>query len=110
MKQVRKGDIIQWCGHQCIITDTCIDADNGREIATIEPTGNYGFSIDIYLDKYGMELSKMIRIEVGFITDEAKEMMDESTFAGIIAYLRLKYHRMCYWEHDDSRHGYSLFI
>lgn len=58
MKQIKKGDTFEWKGHMVIITDTCIDADNGREVATIEPIENYGFPIDIYLDKYGLELVK----------------------------------------------------
>ena len=58
MKQVKKGDTFEWKGHMVIVTDTTTDIDNGREVATIEPIENYGFPIDIYLDKYGLELVK----------------------------------------------------
>ena len=58
VKQIKVGDTFVWRDHRVIVTDTCIDEDNGREVATIEPTEKYGFPIDIYLDKYGLELVK----------------------------------------------------
>ena len=49
-------------------------------------------------------------IEVAFITDEAKEMMDNHTFGRILCDLSLKCKKSCSWEHDNRRHGYSLFV
>lgn len=57
-KQIKVGDIFAWFNHYVVVTDTCIDAENGREVATIKPLGPYGLSIDIYLDDYGLELAK----------------------------------------------------
>lgn len=61
-KPIRVGDTFAWFNHYVIVTDTRIDAENGREVATIKPLGRvgwpYGFPIDIYLDDYGLELAK----------------------------------------------------
>lgn len=39
-----------WKGHKVRIIDTWVDGDNNKKGVTIEPVGNYGFPIDVYLD------------------------------------------------------------
>lgn len=39
-----------WRGHKVRIIDTWVDVDNNKKGVTIEPVGNYGFPIDVYLD------------------------------------------------------------
>lgn len=39
-----------WRGHKVRIIDTWVDVDNNKPGVTIEPVGNYGFPIDVYLD------------------------------------------------------------
>lgn len=39
-----------WKGHKVRIIDTWVDVDNNKKGVTIEPVGNYGFPIDVYLD------------------------------------------------------------
>lgn len=58
MKAIKKGDVINWKGFEVVVIETGIDYGNDKEWATIEPAGNYGFPIDIYLDKYDMEVAK----------------------------------------------------
>lgn len=41
-----------WRGHKVRIIDTWVDPDNNRKGVTIEPIGNYGFPIDVYLDEF----------------------------------------------------------
>lgn len=38
-----------WRGHKVRIIDTWVD-DNNKKGVTIEPVGDYGFPIDVYLD------------------------------------------------------------
>ena len=44
------GEIVQHKGHECEVTIVWAD-DQGRHGITIQPTGNYGFPIDIYDDQ-----------------------------------------------------------
>ena len=37
-------------GHEVKVIDTWVDVDNNKEGVTIEPVGDYGFPIDVYLD------------------------------------------------------------
>lgn len=37
-------------GHEVKIVNTWVDDDNRKKGVTIEPVGNYGFPIDVYLD------------------------------------------------------------
>lgn len=39
-----------WKGHEVKIVNTWVDDDNRKKGVTIEPVGNYGFPIDVYLD------------------------------------------------------------
>ena len=39
-----------WKGHKVKIVNTWVDDDNRKKGVTIEPFGNYGFPIDVYLD------------------------------------------------------------
>lgn len=39
-----------WRGHKVRIIDTWVDVDNNKQGVTIEPVGDYGFPIDVYLD------------------------------------------------------------
>ena len=39
-----------WKGHKVKIVNTWVDVDNNKKGVTIEPVGNYGFPIDVYLD------------------------------------------------------------
>lgn len=39
-----------WKGHEVKIVNTWVDDDNCKKGVTIEPVGNYGFPIDVYLD------------------------------------------------------------
>lgn len=41
---------IIWKGHKVKIVNTWVDVDNNKKGVTIEPVGNYGFPIDVYLD------------------------------------------------------------
>lgn len=40
------GEIVNHGGHECRVTD--VWDDDGRNGITIEPTGGYGFPVDIY--------------------------------------------------------------
>lgn len=44
-------------GHKVKIIDKWVD-DNNRKGVTIEPIGNYGFPIDVYLDDFKKEIRK----------------------------------------------------
>ena len=37
-------------GHEVKVIDTWVDQDNNKKGVTIEPVGDYGFQIDVYLD------------------------------------------------------------
>ena len=37
-------------GHEVKVIDTWVDPDNNKKGVTIEPVGDYGFQIDVYLD------------------------------------------------------------
>lgn len=55
------GDIIKYIGHagmvhECRIVETW--EDEGRRGVTIEPTGNYGFPIDLYEDQLEKRLAE----------------------------------------------------
>ena len=41
-----------WRGHKVRIIDTWVDVDNNKKGVTIEPVGDYGFPIDVYLDDF----------------------------------------------------------
>ncbi len=45
-------------GHVVKVIDTWIDADNGKKGITIEPVGDYGFPIDVYLDDFKKRINK----------------------------------------------------
>ena len=75
MKEIKKGNVFIWKGFKVIVTDTGIDSENGREWATIKPTGNYGYPIDIYLDAYDMKLGS----EKTYTYDEVTDIIDVVT-------------------------------
>lgn len=39
-------------GHEVKVIDTWVDDDNRKKGVTIEPVGDYGFPIDVYLDDF----------------------------------------------------------
>ena len=43
------GEIVIHHGHECVVTD--VWDNEGKPGITIEPTGDYGFPIDIYDDQ-----------------------------------------------------------
>lgn len=46
-----------WRGHKVRIIDTWVDVDNNKKGVTIEPVGDYGFPIDVYLDDFKKKLN-----------------------------------------------------
>lgn len=40
------GEIVNHGGHECVILE--VWSDEGKNGITIEPTGDYGFPVDIY--------------------------------------------------------------
>lgn len=47
-----------WRGHEVKVIDTWVDVDNNKKGVTIEPVGDYGFPIDVYLDDFKKNLTK----------------------------------------------------
>lgn len=43
--------------HKVRIIDTWVDVDNNKKGVTIEPVGDYGFPIDVYLDDFKKNLN-----------------------------------------------------
>lgn len=45
----RVGSVINYKGHECVITHRW--KDEGKEGATIRPTGDYGFEVDLTIEQ-----------------------------------------------------------
>lgn len=45
-RQYHAGDILDYHGHECLVLGEW--EDEGKPGITIEPTGNYGFPVDVY--------------------------------------------------------------
>lgn len=45
-------------GHEVKVIDTWVDPDNNKKGVTIEPVGDYGFPIDVYLNDLKKGLNK----------------------------------------------------
>ncbi len=55
---MKKEEQFVYRGHEVKVIDTWVDVDNNKKGVTIEPVGDYGFPIDVYLDDFKKNLTK----------------------------------------------------